>query len=98
MTEAVIFIGIQATGKTTFYKERLLDTHLRISLDMLRTRHRESTFLNACLETRQRFVVDNTNTTVEERKRYILKAKDADFKVIGYYFESKPNQAIARNG
>jgi predicted kinase len=28
--EAVLFIGIQASGKTTFYRERFFDTHVRI--------------------------------------------------------------------
>jgi hypothetical protein len=65
--EAVVFCGIQASGKSTFYRERFFPTHVRISLDLLRTRHREATFLRACLETRQRFVVDNTNPTRAER-------------------------------
>ncbi len=37
--EAVVFCGIQGSGKTSFYRERLLATHVRISLDLLRTRH-----------------------------------------------------------
>jgi predicted kinase len=39
--EAVIFVGIQASGKSTFYCQRFFATHMRISLDMLRTRRRE---------------------------------------------------------
>ena len=49
--EAVIFVGLQGAGKSTFYKERFLDTHPRLSLDMLKTRHREKRFLMACVET-----------------------------------------------
>jgi hypothetical protein len=59
--EAVLFVGIQGAGKSTFYRERFFTTHLRINLDMLKTRHRELRFLHTCLESRQRFVVDNTN-------------------------------------
>jgi predicted kinase len=40
--EAVVFIGIQASGKTTFYQQRFFATHVRISLDLLRTRERET--------------------------------------------------------
>ncbi len=43
--EEVIFCGIQASGKTTFYRERFFDTHVRISLDLLRTRRREQLLL-----------------------------------------------------
>jgi len=38
--EAIIFIGIQATGKSTFYKDNFFKTHIRINLDMLKTRKR----------------------------------------------------------
>lgn len=37
--EAIVFVGIQAAGKTSFYRERFFRTHIRLSLDMLRTRH-----------------------------------------------------------
>jgi predicted kinase len=75
--QAIIFVGIQATGKTTFYNQRFLNTHVRISLDLLKTRNRETKFLETCILTQQRFVVDNTNPTVEVRKRYIDLAQKA---------------------
>jgi len=95
--EAIIFCGLQGSGKTTFFKENFFRTHLRISLDLLRTRHREKVFLRACLESGQRFVVDNTNVTKDERSVYIQGAKDRKIMVIGYYFSSKAEEAIARN-
>lgn len=95
--EAVIFCGIQAAGKTTFYLERFFDTHVRLSLDLLRTRHRERTFLTACLTTQQRFVVDNTNATRAERARYIAPARAAGFRVVGYFFAADPRAAFERN-
>jgi predicted kinase len=95
--EAIIFCGIQASGKTTFYKERFFDTHLRINLDMLKTRHRENLLLAACFEMKQPFVVDNTNPTIEERAKYITRAKEARFRVVGYYFQSNLGAALERN-
>lgn len=95
--EAVIFVGIQATGKSTFYHHRFGRTHLRINLDMLKTRHREQQFLSTCLDTRQRFVVDNTNPTPADRQRYIQPAQAQDFSITGYYFESKLADALIRN-
>ncbi len=95
--EAVIFVGIQATGKSSFYREYFFDTHVRINLDMLKTRHREQLLVRACIEARQPFVVDNTNPTVEERVRYIEPARSAGFRVIGYYFHSTVGEALVRN-
>ena len=85
--EAVILCGMQGSGKTTFYRDRFLDTHARISMDVLKTRNREARFLQLCLETQMRFVVDNTNPSVADRARYIEPARAAGFKVIGYLVE-----------
>lgn len=95
--EAIIFCGIQATGKSTFYKEYFFRTHVRISMDLLNTRHKEARFLDFCLRLQQRFVIDNTNPTKAERKRYIEAAKSRKFKIIGYFFKSKVEDAIRRN-
>ncbi|HET9016716.1 MAG TPA: AAA family ATPase [Thermomicrobiaceae bacterium] len=97
VAEAVIFTGIQGAGKTTFYVERFLHTHVRISLDLLRTRNRERTFLDACLATRQPFVVDNTNPSAADRARYLVPARAAGFAVVCYAFESPPAEAARRN-
>lgn len=95
--EAVLFIGIQGSGKTTFYRDRFFETHIRISLDMLRTRERESLLIGACLAARQPFVIDNTNILAADRAPYIARAKSAGFRIIGYYFRTEVRAAIARN-
>jgi predicted kinase len=96
--EAILFCGIQATGKTTFFKEKFFKTHIRISLDQLKTRNKEGKFLEACFKTQQPFVIDNTNPGKEERAKYISIAKENKFKVIGYYFQSKLALSLERNG
>jgi predicted kinase len=95
--EAVVFVGLQASGKSSFYKERFFATHVRISLDLLRTRNRERRLLTVCLETQQPFVIDNTNPTREERAKYIDAAKSAKYSVVGFYFRSKAEDCLARN-
>jgi predicted kinase len=95
--QAVILCGLQGAGKTTLYRDRFLDTHARISLDLLRTRAREQAFLQLCLETRMPFVVDNTNATAAERARYVAPAAAAGFAVIGYLVEEDFTRAAGRN-
>ncbi len=95
--EAIIFCGIQATGKTTFFKKQFFKTHVHISLDLLNTRNKELRFIETCILTSQPFVIDNTNPSIDERAKYISIAKANKFKVIGYYFQSKLSNAVDRN-
>ena len=95
--EAVIFVGLQGAGKSTFYKERFFATHVRVNLDILKTRHRERRLVQGCIETGQPFVVDNTNPTRAEREVYIRAAEDAGFRVVGYYFQSRVEDCKRRN-
>ena len=95
--EAIIFIGVQASGKSTFYRQRFFDTHVRISLDMLRTRQREQFLFSACLEAKQPFVIDNTNPLPADRARYIERARASGFRVVAYFFLTSLRDAIRRN-
>ncbi|WP_336143152.1 AAA family ATPase [Acinetobacter sp. 102] len=95
--ELIIFVGGQASGKSTFFKQCFSDTHIRLNLDMLKTRHREKILFQACLDAKQKVVVDNTNPTKLDRKIYVQDAKNAHFKVIAYYFDSSLDDALLRN-
>jgi predicted kinase len=90
-------MGIPASGKSFFYKEKFFNSHVRISMDLLKTRKREDQFLKLCLDTNSRFVVDNTNPTLEERAKYIKLAKDKKYRVIGYFFATTVSAALERN-
>lgn len=93
----LLFMGAQGAGKSTFYRERFFDTHVRVNLDMLATRHREKLLLHACFQMKQRFVVDNTNPTREQRAGYIALARAHGFAVVGYCFESSLEDLLLRN-
>lgn len=95
--EAVIFTGVPSSGKSSFFKQRFFHSHLRINLDLLKTRYRERCLLQFCLQTEQRFVIDNTNPTQAERAVYIEAAKNQRFKIVGYYFQSIVADCLRRN-
>ena len=95
--EAIIFCGAPGSGKSTFFKEQFFDTHLRISLDLLRTRKRERLFFETALKAGQRLVIDNTNPTADNRRVYIEAARAAHFQVAGYYFAAGFEEALSRN-
>ncbi len=95
--QAIIFIGLQGAGKSTFFKEKFLNTHIRVNMDMLKTRHREDLLVAACLEMKQPFVVDKTNATPKDRERYIQAAKANRFQVAAYYFVPDLKLSLERN-
>jgi len=95
--QAIIFTGIPGAGKTSFYRQEFFATHVRISLDLLKTRARETRFLETCLQTGQKFVVDNTNPSCEERAKYVQLACQAGFTITGYYFASRVDPCLQRN-
>ncbi|HEY8935120.1 MAG TPA: AAA family ATPase [Cyclobacteriaceae bacterium] len=95
--QLIMFVGIPGCGKSTFYKERFFNSHLRLSLDLLNTRNKEQRFLSQALSLQQRVVVDNTNVLREERSKYITQAKQNRYEVIGYYFESILSDCLQRN-
>lgn len=95
--EGVVFVGLQASGKSSFYLKNFYNSHIRINMDMLKTRHRERIIFNACLESKQSVVIDNTNPLRSDREKYISDFKSRRFSVTGYYFESKLDECLARN-
>lgn len=95
--QAILLIGPQASGKSGFCKAWLFDSHVRLNLDMLKTRHRESLLFAACIEAKQPMVIDNTNPTRADRARYLSALKAAGFSVAGYFFDEPYEACSARN-
>lgn len=96
--QAIIFMGIQASGKTTFYQQMLSDgVYTHISLDILHTRHKEDIELKKCLDAGKSFIIDNTNPAVIDRMKYIEKAKEYGYHVIGMFFQSILKDCVLRN-
>ncbi len=93
----IIFTGIPASGKSSFYKELFFNSHLRISIDLLNTRNKENKLIQYGFETQSRMVIDNTNVTQESRKKYIESAKQNRYQIIGYFFESPVQACLERN-
>src|SRR5688572_12909487 len=94
---AILLIGLQASGKSTFYERNFASTHLRISRDLLDTKTREQHLIQICLASKRDFVLDNTNATIAHRAPYIELAKAAGFRVIGYFFVPDVKACLDRN-
>ena len=99
--ELVIFVGLQASGKSTFFRERLSATHAHVSKDLFRNnknpKRRQTQLIEAALEQGSSVVVDNTNPTVEDRLTLIELGRKFGARTVGYYFESEVRRCIGRN-
>lgn len=96
MNTIVIMIGLQASGKSTFCQE-YLKKYYCISLDQLHTRRKELLEINSCIEQHRNFVIDNTNPSVQDRKRYFDIVSGTDYHIVGYYMRSVIKECIPRN-
>ena len=95
--EAALLIGIPGAGKSTFYRQQLIGTHVRINLDTLKRRPRELRAVEACIAAGQSFAVDNTNLLAFDRARYIPLAKAAGYRIVGYWLDCPVEDALKRN-
>jgi predicted kinase len=101
VAECVILIGLPASGKTTFYRERFAATHDHVSKDMMRhnrrPQRRQEQLLAAALADGRSVVIDNTNPSVAVRAPLIAVARANGAEVAGYVFRTEAADALRRN-
>ena len=99
--ELIIFMGLQASGKSTFYSSHFAAMHAYVSKDLLRNNkkpgRRQMQLVEEALQAGQSVVVDNTNPTPQEREPLIRLAHAYGAEVIGCYFESETRSSLERN-
>jgi predicted kinase len=101
MPDLTILVGLQASGKSTFYRQYLAKTHALISKDLLRNNkrpaRRQVQLIRETLEAGRSAAIDNTNPTVELRKELIEIGREYAVTVVGYYFSARLADCLARN-
>lgn len=101
MIELVIFTGLQASGKTTFFRERFATTHEHVSKDAWpnarRREARQRRLVEDHLRAGRSVVVDNTNPSNEERAPLVSIARDVGARVASYWFVVTLEEASRRN-
>jgi predicted kinase len=97
----VILMGLQASGKSTFRRERFDSTHVVVSKDLLRNNRRpgrrQIQLVEGALSAGRSVVVDNTNPRVEDRALLIEQARRYGAWVVGYYFSLSSGRSLKRN-
>ena len=99
--ECVIFVGLPASGKTTFYQRRFSETHRHISKDHWPTASnkdaRQAELVRAAFADHSSVVIDNTHPAAADRAPVIALARAYGARVIGYYFTATTREAVGRN-
>lgn len=99
--ELVILIGLQASGKSTFFRKYLAATHVLVSKDLMRNNRNKSRrqiqLIENALQAGNSVAVDNTNPEVVDRTALINIGRTYNAQITGYYFESKVSDCLARN-
>ena len=100
--QLVIFVGLQAAGKSSFFRERFASTHAHVSKDLMpRAAHdkesRQLAQVEQALLIGQPVVVDNTNPRAADRAPLIELARRYEARVVGYFFEPGIQDSLRRN-
>ena len=101
MVELVLFVGLPAAGKTSFYRERFALTHVHVSKDLMphhrRPEKRQRDVIAEALVAGRSVVVDNTNPRIADRAPLVTLAREIGASVSCYYFESDAAASLRRN-
>jgi predicted kinase len=101
MPELVILVGMQGSGKSTWYHTNLAATHVHVSKDLMTNvrnrdlRQREQ--IHKAITEGRSVVVDNTNPTPAVRAPLIELGHSLGARVIACYFEIPVKSAVERN-
>lgn len=99
--EVVIMVGLQASGKTTYFRDRYAQTHDHISKDNFRSNPdrpaRQMQLIGEALAANRSIVVDNTNVTRADRATIAAQARQFGADVIVYSFEVDVEGSKLRN-
>ncbi len=99
--ELVVLVGLQGSGKTTFFGARYAATHAHVSQDLCpaaRDRDARQQALVAAAAARGRSaVVDNTNARREDRAPLVALARRLGMRAVCCYFPPDVRASLARN-
>lgn len=99
--ELSIFVGLQGSGKSTFFRERLAATHLWVSKDRMRNRRdraqRQGVLIEQALREGRAVAVDNTHPRRADRAELIALGRAHRARVVGYFFDADKASCLARN-
>lgn len=101
MLELIVFVGLQGSGKTTYYHRHFAATHVHVSKDLMAGARGRETMqmkqIDEALGAGRSVVVDNTNPTRESRAALIAAGRRHGARVVAIAFEAHVPTSLLRN-
>ena len=97
--ELIVFTGLQASGKSTYYRTHLAATHVHVSKDLMKNASdaKQRQQIIEALRAGKSVAVDNTNPTPAVRAPLIELGRAHGARVLAFFFEAVVKDAVARN-
>lgn len=99
--ELAILVGLQGSGKSSFYRARLAATHDHVSKDLMpnvrRRGERQLVLVDAALAAGRSVAVDNTNPSRADRAALLALGRARGARVVVYVMETPVRESLARN-
>ena len=99
--ELIVFVGLQAAGKSTYYRTHFAATHVHVSKDLMKNvRNRDARQLQTideALAAGRSAVVDNTNPTPLLRAPLVELGRGHGARIVAMFFECSVRAAVGRN-
>lgn len=101
-SELIILVGLQASGKSSFYRRRFAGTHLHLSKDLMPRGARDKgerqlAQVESALAGGTSVVLDDTNPRASDRTALVAMAHRHGARAVAYFFPPKVSDSIRRN-
>jgi predicted kinase len=101
VAELIVFVGLPASGKSTYYRAHFSATHVQVSKDLMPNARgrdaRQRVLIESALAKGESVVVDNTNPSAADRAPLIAIGRRHGARIVAYYFETNVRTSIMRN-
>jgi predicted kinase len=99
--ELIIFVGLPAAGKSTYYRAHFAATHVHVSKDLMpnarRREDKQRMRIDEALSEGRSVVVDNTNPSPADRAPLIELGRRHGARIVALYFETDVKTSLTRN-
>ena len=93
----LVLIGSPGSGKSVFFRNYLSDQYMRINNDTIKNPNKALKYCDELLQEGKSVVVDNMNSTTQQRSAFITMAKKLKIPVRALYLQTDKETCMHNN-